>query len=93
MAPDPQARQVSFTVVFSTQPVMLLNFLSQAARSKRPLTADEQRAFQDFRKMAAPSAPPQVDSLGNHPAVVVSANKNGQPLVFEIVFQGKRGGS
>jgi DNA segregation ATPase FtsK/SpoIIIE-like protein len=93
MGPDPQARQVSFTVVFSTQPVMLLNFLSQAARGKRPLTAAEQRAFQDFRKLAAPSEPQQADSSGDNPAVVVSANRNGQPLVFEIVFQGKRGGS
>lgn len=93
MTPDPQARQVSFTAVFSTQPAMLLNFLSQAARSKRPLTTDEQRAFQDFRKLAAPSEPQQADSSGDNPAVVVSAIRNGQPLVFEIVFQGKRGGS
>ncbi len=89
----PEARQVSFTVIFSPQPVMLLNFLSQAALSKRPLTNAEQQAFQDFRKMAAQSEPPQTDPSSDNSAVVVSANKNGQPLVFEIVFQGKRGGS
>ncbi len=93
MAPDPRARQVSFTAVFSAQPVMLLNFLSQAARSKRSLNAAEQRAFQDFRKLGAPSEPQQADSSGENPAVVVSAIGNGQPLVFDIVFQGKRGGS
>lgn len=92
LTPDPQARQGSITVVFSTRPVTLLNFLAQAARGERPLNDTEQRTFQDFRKLAAQSDPQLADSSGGNPAVVVSAINNGHPLVFEIVFQGKRGG-
>lgn len=92
LIPDPSARQGSITVIFSTQPDPRLDFLSPAARSKRPLTGAEQQTFQSFRNLAAPSEPQLADSLGEDQAVVVSAIKNGQPLVFEIVFQGKRGG-
>lgn len=93
LTPDPRAKQGSITVIFSTQLDKRLDFLSQAARSKRPLTAAEQQTFQSFCNLGAPSEPQQADSLGEDPAVVVSAIRNGQPLVFEIVFQGKRGGN
>lgn len=92
LTPDPEARQGSITVAFSTQPITLLNFLARAARDQRPLNDAEQRTFQDFRKLAAQSDPKKADSSDGSPAVVVSATNNGQPLVFEIVFQGKRGG-
>jgi hypothetical protein len=87
--PDPKAKQVCITVIFSSERIMLLDFLSEAARDKRPLTGAEQRTFQDFRNLAAPSEPQQDDSSDGAPAVVVSAVKNGQPLVFEIVSRGK----
>jgi tRNA A-37 threonylcarbamoyl transferase component Bud32 len=87
--PDPKAKQVRITVIFSSERIMLLDFLFEAARDKRPLTGAEQRSFQNFRNLAAPSEPRQDDSLGDNPAVVVSAIKNGQPLVFEIVSNGK----
>jgi hypothetical protein len=93
LTPDPRAKQGNITVIFSTQPDPRLNFLSQAAGSKSPLTAAEEQTFQNFRNLAAPSKPQLADSLGEDPAVVVSAIKNGQPVVFEIVFQSKRGGN
>lgn len=87
--PDPKAKQVRITVIFSSERIMLLDFLSEAARDKRPLNGAEQRSFQNFRNLAAPSEPRQDDSLGDNSAVVVSAIKNGQPLVFEIVSSSK----
>jgi len=83
--PDPKAKQVRITVIFSSERIMLLDFLSEAARDKRPLTDAEQRSFQNFRNLAAPSEPRQDDPMDSNAAVVVSAIKNGQPLVFEIV--------
>jgi hypothetical protein len=90
LIPDPRAKQGSITVIFSVQPDTRLNILSQAARAKRPLTAAEQRTLQDFRKLAAPSEQRQAGSSGDNPAIVVSAIKKSQPLVFEIAFQRKR---
>ena len=68
---------------------MLLDFLSAALLDKRPLTDAEQRSFQNFRNLAAPSEPRQDDPMDSNAAVVVSAIKNGQPLVFEIVSRAK----
>jgi hypothetical protein len=87
--PDPKAKQVRITVVFSPEPIMLLDFMSDAARDKRPLNDAEQQNFQNFRNLAAPSEPQQDASSGANPAVVVSAIKNGRPLVFEIVSGSK----
>ena len=90
--PDPKAKQVRITVIFSSERIMLLDFLSAALLDKRPLTDAEQLRFQNFRNLAAPSEPRQDDLLVDNPAVVVSAIKNGQPLVFEIVSRAKLSG-
>jgi hypothetical protein len=87
--PDPTAKQVRITVVFTPERTMLLDFLFGAALDKRPLNDAEQQNFQNFCNLAAPSEPQQVDSSGDNPAVVVSAIENGQPLVFEIVSRGR----
>jgi hypothetical protein len=87
--PDPTAKQVRITVVFSPERIMLLDFLSNAALDKRPLNDAEQQNFQNFRNLAAQSEPQQVDSSGDNPAVVVTVTNKGQPLVFEIVSRSK----
>jgi hypothetical protein len=92
LPPDPKAKRITITIVFSTQLPSQLEELSKAAGAKRMLTDKEKKDFQNFRDQDAQSESKKPHSSGSNSAVSVLAIKNGKPLVFEIVLQNKRGG-
>lgn len=75
-------RQTRITVVFVPQPITQFSFLSGEAGNA--LTADQRQVFDGFRNQASARAPQLNESAD---AVTVTALKNDQPLVFDIILE------
>lgn len=83
--PEKNSKQVPITIVFSAEPIKRLGFLAKNAGVT--LTTDQREAFLLFRESAT-KASLNPSSAGNSPSVIAKAvTANGQPVVFDIVFE------